>query len=360
MSGARLAFIAPMVLVAYTYVGYPLLLWIATRLRPRDPRKAAALPSVSIIIAARNEADKIRRKIEHSLALDYPSERLEIIVASDASDDGTDDIVREYAGRGVRLVRAPQRKGKEHAQGLALAAARGDVIVMTDAATLLETGALRSLVAEFRRPLDRRGQQRRPPGRCCRQPHRRGRVREVRDVGAPAREPVSLAGRPEWIVLRDSPGAVLPLAGPSCQRFHVRPARGAGRLSSGRRPVSPGPVRGGDVHPGGDAAEGADVPAGHHGAHGQPRPPAAAPVWPLRLSAGQPQATAVRRSAPAAGGADRERPGLLPARTPCSRRSSWGRRCFYLGSLAGGRLRFLQRYASFGLLTSSPSCSGRC
>ena len=152
MSGARLAFIAPMVLVAYTYVGYPLLLWIATRLRPRDPRKAAALPSVSIIIAARNEADKIRRKIERSLALDYPSERLEIIVASDASDDGTDDIVREYAGRGVRLVRAPQRKGKEHAQGLALTAARGDVIVMTDAATLLETGALRSLVQNFADP----------------------------------------------------------------------------------------------------------------------------------------------------------------------------------------------------------------
>jgi glycosyltransferase involved in cell wall biosynthesis len=102
-----------------------------------------------VIVAARNEVDKIRRKIEHTLDLDYPADRLEILVASDASDDGTDGIVQEYAGRGVQLVRAPQRKGKEHAQGLALAAATGDIVVMTDAATVLEPGALRALVKNF-------------------------------------------------------------------------------------------------------------------------------------------------------------------------------------------------------------------
>jgi len=148
----RLLFFLSMSLVAYTYVGYPLVLWMLTRIRSRDARKGAALPSVSIIVAARNEADKIRRKLEHSLTLDYPRERLEILVASDASDDGTDDIVKEYAARGVRLVRAPQRKGKEHAQGLALAAATGDIIVMTDAATILETAALRTLVENFSDP----------------------------------------------------------------------------------------------------------------------------------------------------------------------------------------------------------------
>ena len=139
-------------LVAYTYVGYPIVLWIVTRISARKPRKRPTSPSVSMIVAARNEADKIRRKIEHSLALDYPPGRLEIIVASDASDDGTDDIVNEYAGRGVRLVRAPQRKGKEHAQSLALAAATGDIIVMTDAATILQPDALRRLVENFADP----------------------------------------------------------------------------------------------------------------------------------------------------------------------------------------------------------------
>ena len=148
----RLLFAAALLLVGYTYVGYPLVLWVLSRYRSREPQKRPIHPSVSIVVAARNEADKIRRKLEHTLALDYPRHELEILVASDASDDGTDDIVREYAERGVRLVRSPQRKGKEHAQGLALAAARGEIIVMTDAATLLEPEALRRLTENFADP----------------------------------------------------------------------------------------------------------------------------------------------------------------------------------------------------------------
>jgi cellulose synthase/poly-beta-1,6-N-acetylglucosamine synthase-like glycosyltransferase len=148
----RALFFASLGLVVYTYVGYPLGLWVLTRLRSHDVRPRPIEPSVSVVIAARNEADKIRRKIEHTLALDYPRERLEILVASDASDDDTDDIVSEYAGRGVRLVRAPQRKGKENAQALALAAASGEIVVFTDAATLLEPPALRRLVQAFADP----------------------------------------------------------------------------------------------------------------------------------------------------------------------------------------------------------------
>jgi cellulose synthase/poly-beta-1,6-N-acetylglucosamine synthase-like glycosyltransferase len=139
-------------LVAYTYAGYPLVLWLLGRRRSRDVAASGPAPAVSIVIAARNEADKIRRKIEHTLALDYPAGRLEILVASDASDDGTDAIVEEYAGRHVRLVRASQRNGKEHAQSLAIAVARGDVLVFTDAATILEPLALRSLVRNFDDP----------------------------------------------------------------------------------------------------------------------------------------------------------------------------------------------------------------
>jgi len=145
-------FAVSILLVAYTYVGYPVVMWMLTRGRGRDVRKGTALPTVTIIIAARNESDKIRRKLEHSLKLDYPTDRLEILVASDASDDGTDDIVREYAGRGVRLVRALERKGKENAQALALGTATGEIVVMTDSATLLEPEALRALVANFSDP----------------------------------------------------------------------------------------------------------------------------------------------------------------------------------------------------------------
>jgi cellulose synthase/poly-beta-1,6-N-acetylglucosamine synthase-like glycosyltransferase len=145
----RIVVVVSLLLVAYTYVGYPVILWAVTRVRLRATRKRDILPSVSIIVAARNEADKIARKIEHSLALDYPGDRLQIVVASDASDDGTDEIVQAYASWGVQLVRAPHRHGKEYVQGLALMMATGDIVVMTDAATLLEPGALRQLVANF-------------------------------------------------------------------------------------------------------------------------------------------------------------------------------------------------------------------
>jgi cellulose synthase/poly-beta-1,6-N-acetylglucosamine synthase-like glycosyltransferase len=138
--------------VMYTYVGYPLALWLFAKRRLRDAVGSEIAPTVSIIIAARNEADKIQRKLDHTLALKYPTERLEIVVASDASDDGTDEIVKAYAARGVRLVRAPQRNGKEYVQGLAVAVASGDVIVFTDSATILEPEALRSLVQNFADP----------------------------------------------------------------------------------------------------------------------------------------------------------------------------------------------------------------
>jgi len=141
-----------MAFVMYTYVGYPLVLWLLVKRRSRDVVGSEIVPTVSIIIAARNEADKIQRKLDHTLALKYPTERLEIIVASDASDDGTDEIVKAYAARGVRLVRAPQRNGKEYVQGLAVSVALGDVIVFTDSAAILEPEALRSLVQNFADP----------------------------------------------------------------------------------------------------------------------------------------------------------------------------------------------------------------
>jgi len=139
-------------LVVYTYFGYPLVLWTCSRLRARRVRRAEFFPYVSIIIAARNEAAKIRHKLEHTLALDYPADRFEILVASDASDDATDAIVQEHAGSHVRLVRSPHRKGKEHVQGLAVAVAAGEILVFTDAATVLEPRAVRNLMENFADP----------------------------------------------------------------------------------------------------------------------------------------------------------------------------------------------------------------
>jgi len=136
-------------LLIYTYFGYPVVLWVITKLRPMKIRKGIYYPSVSIIIAARNEADKIRQKIEHTLALTYPKRLMEVLVASDASDDGTDEVVQNYAPFGVRLVRASRRAGKEHAQGLAIKAAKGDILVFTDSATILETDALTRAVQNF-------------------------------------------------------------------------------------------------------------------------------------------------------------------------------------------------------------------
>jgi len=148
----KILFWVSMFLVVYTYLGYPLVLWASTRIRSRDVLKKEISPPVSIVIAARNEARKIRQKIDHTLALDYPKERLEVIVASDASDDGTDEIVKGYAAHGVRAVRASQRKGKEYVQGLALSVAKGDVVVFTDAATILEPEALKRLIQNFSDP----------------------------------------------------------------------------------------------------------------------------------------------------------------------------------------------------------------
>src|SRR5688572_25714836 len=86
--------------LSYTYAGYSLLLLAVSKLRPRAVRSAACSPSVSVIITAYNEERDLAAKLENTLAIDYPKELLEIIVASDCSTDATDEIARSFAGRG--------------------------------------------------------------------------------------------------------------------------------------------------------------------------------------------------------------------------------------------------------------------
>ncbi|HEY3382164.1 MAG TPA: glycosyltransferase family 2 protein [Vicinamibacterales bacterium] len=138
--------------VFYAYFGYPALLFVLARSLGRPVRRAPMTPSVSFIVAARNEVSRIRAKIENTLGLDYPTELLEIIIASDASDDGTNEIVREYEPRGVRTVVSLERKGKEFAQFQAIRSARGEILVFSDAATQLEPEGVRRIVQNFADP----------------------------------------------------------------------------------------------------------------------------------------------------------------------------------------------------------------
>ena len=152
MGYVELLFWIALIGCGYSYAVYPLLLALLPARAPfaRPPGTAADQPGVTLVIACRNEARRLRHKLDNALAVEYP--QLEIVVASDASDDGSDDIVRSYAGRGVRLVRSPDRRGKEHAQGLAIEQTSGEIIVFSDAGTDLPPDSIGHLVENFRDP----------------------------------------------------------------------------------------------------------------------------------------------------------------------------------------------------------------
>ena len=139
--------------IFYTYLGYPLILFIVSLFRQtKVKRDTNYLPSVTLIITVHNEESRIKEKIKNTLELDYPRDRLQIIFASDASTDSTDDIVTSYADRGINLVRQPMRKGKESAQKYAIEQASGDIIVFTDVATMLEKDSIKNIVSNFADP----------------------------------------------------------------------------------------------------------------------------------------------------------------------------------------------------------------
>ncbi|MFA7617529.1 MAG: glycosyltransferase family 2 protein [Thiohalomonadaceae bacterium] len=135
----------------YSYLVYPVAL-LAMPARRVRPIAQAGSPSITVIIAAHYEASRLTAKLENLLACDYARERLEVIVASDGSEDGTDAVAARFADQGVRVVRAEMRGGKEHVQHLAVAAARHDILVFTDVATRMDPGGLRAIVRPFADP----------------------------------------------------------------------------------------------------------------------------------------------------------------------------------------------------------------
>jgi len=139
--------------IAYVYAGYPLLLALLTGLGLRRPIAiGAGEPGVTLLISAFNEAEVIAAKIENTLALDYPREQLDVIVISDASDDGTDAIVEHYASQGVRLLRMNDRGGKTLGLNAAVRIARGEIVVFSDANAMYQRDALRQMVRNFADP----------------------------------------------------------------------------------------------------------------------------------------------------------------------------------------------------------------
>jgi cellulose synthase/poly-beta-1,6-N-acetylglucosamine synthase-like glycosyltransferase len=156
-----------LVFILYAYAGYPLVLWVWARVRPRPVAKAApaAEPLVTVVVAARNEEQNIGKRIENLLAQSYPPRKLEIIVVSDGSTDGTDRIVEERAAREtasiergsaplprLRLVRVTESRGKPNALNTGVGLAHGEIVVFTDARQEFDANTVRELVGNFADP----------------------------------------------------------------------------------------------------------------------------------------------------------------------------------------------------------------
>lgn len=137
--------------VFWTWAGYPLFLAALRPFARRPIRADDVAPPLTVVIAVFDGERELARKLDATLALDYPRP-FEVIVASDGSTDRTDEIARSFAARGVRLVRNDPRQGKEAAQAAAIARASGDVIVFTDVSAELEPDALRRIVRPFADP----------------------------------------------------------------------------------------------------------------------------------------------------------------------------------------------------------------
>lgn len=139
-------------LLFYTYLGYPLLLALWARRGSRPVSKGSVAPAVTIVIAARNEADRLPARIQNCLTQAYPADRLDIVVVSDGSEDRTESAVAGVGSSRVTLVVLPKRQGKAAALNAGVAAARGEIVVFADARQRFAPAAVSELVAHFHDP----------------------------------------------------------------------------------------------------------------------------------------------------------------------------------------------------------------
>lgn len=152
MHGPKLILLMLLLALFYVYVGYPALLFILSIFwRRRRPAPGYA-PAISVLIAACNEEAGIGKKLEQTLKLDYPPDKLEVLVLSDGSQDRTDEIIEQFRDPRVRLVRIPNRRGKTNAQNEGVHHANGEILVFSDATTVYHPQALRYLAANYEDP----------------------------------------------------------------------------------------------------------------------------------------------------------------------------------------------------------------
>ncbi len=149
---ARFVFWVSVGAIGYSYIGYPAVIALLARLRPRPVRRADITPSVTVLIAAYNEEACLAAKIENTLALDYPADRLDVVVVADGSTDGTVEIIARHPNPRVRLLYEPERRGKAAALGRALPLTRGEVVLFTDVRQHLSPNALRVATSFFADP----------------------------------------------------------------------------------------------------------------------------------------------------------------------------------------------------------------
>ena len=145
-------FWSSVLLIVYTYLGYPCLLWLWAKIRSRPCRRQGGEPSVVLIIVAHDEARRMDARLQNVLSLDYPRHRLEIWLASDGSTDGTVEQARAYEPAGVRVIEFQRHRGKPATLSDVIPRANGEIVVLADARQRFDSGAIRMLVAPFADP----------------------------------------------------------------------------------------------------------------------------------------------------------------------------------------------------------------
>jgi len=147
-----LIFWTSVLLMAYVYVGYPLVILLWARLLPRSSIESEIQPRVSILVVAHNEGHRLARRLENLLGLDYPADRVEVLVGSDGSDDGTDQLARSFRHPRLRFFTFPTRRGKAAVLNDLVEAASGEILVMADARQRFAVDAIKWLMCRFADP----------------------------------------------------------------------------------------------------------------------------------------------------------------------------------------------------------------
>jgi cellulose synthase/poly-beta-1,6-N-acetylglucosamine synthase-like glycosyltransferase len=152
MELAKICFWLSVFLSVYPIIIYPSLVWLLGLIWPRQVKRGSWLPFVTVLIPAHNEAPHIAATIQNKLEQDYPANRLEIVVISDGSTDGTEDIVREFSSQNVRLIQREQREGKAEALNQGVRHAGGEILIFSDANSLFAPDAIRRMIENLGDP----------------------------------------------------------------------------------------------------------------------------------------------------------------------------------------------------------------